>query len=71
MKGVARRSIPTTLECIYDRRLTHTWDSDEILFVLESPKVRELAELGDGEFVVYHPNLEYPCVALKKDWEIL
>lgn len=71
---MAKRIVPAELECIHNRDYTITWDSDDIVFVIDSPKVLELANINKHakEFVVYNPRFEFQCpyVGYETDWHI-
>lgn len=74
MKVMARRIRPAYMECIHNRKLSAIWDKDDIVFVLDTPKIMELAQINKHakEFVVYSPKFEFevPYIAYEDDWEI-
>ena len=71
MKTIARRTKRTTLESIYDRRSVIEWDSNKIVFVIDSDKVGVLLHLTEEEFVIYHPTYKSFYIGYKKDWDII
>ena len=75
MKLLARRKQPAYMECIHNRDHSVMWDEDDIVFVIDSPKVIQYANLNKlaKEFVVYSTKFEFQCpyVAYEDDWEII
>lgn len=72
---LAIRKEPAYLECIHNRDYTITWDSDRIVFIVDSPqKYVELANLNERakEILLWSPDFDFQCayIGYEDEWEI-
>lgn len=74
MKLLAKRIRPAVMECIHNRDYEMTWDKNDIVFVVDSPKQLEFANLSKaaGEVLLWSPKFDFqvPFIGYEDDFEI-
>jgi hypothetical protein len=74
MKLLAIRKEPAYLECIHNRDHSIIWDSDDIVFVIDSPNHLKIANLNSRakEILLWNTKFEFQCpyIGYEDEWEI-